>query len=373
MNYDVIIVGGGLAGLTSAICLSRAGLSILVLEKNSYPHHKVCGEYVSNEVRPFLENLGLDLKGIGAVFIDRFSISNQKGKLYSTKLPLGGLGISRFTLDEVLFRIAVHHGAHVKFESATEINRYSDYFQVTTKQKVYEGSFVIGAYGKRSILDKKLERPFIDGRSPWLGVKGHYELSGFPKNEVQLHCFQGGYGGLSMTEKGKINFCYLVDYKSFQKEKNIEAFNRKNLTKNPFLKKFLNEATPVFESPLSIAQISFEKKKRVQNGILMCGDGAGLIHPLCGNGMAMAIHSGKLASEGILRFFSDRAYSRLQLEKDYEKQWKANFGRRLYFGRKVQGLITNTLLTNLAFSLVPNSELFLSSIIKQTHGKPILV
>ena len=52
---DIIIIGGGLAGLTSAIQLARAGLSVLLLEKHSYPLHKVCGEYVSNEVRPFLE------------------------------------------------------------------------------------------------------------------------------------------------------------------------------------------------------------------------------------------------------------------------------------------------------------------------------
>ena len=55
--YDVVIIGGGLAGLTCALHLSRKGVDVLLIEKNTYPHHKVCGEYVSNEVLPYLKRL----------------------------------------------------------------------------------------------------------------------------------------------------------------------------------------------------------------------------------------------------------------------------------------------------------------------------
>ena len=60
-KVDVCIIGGGLAGLTAALCLVKSGISVMLIEKNTYPNHKVCGEYVSNEVRPFLEHLGLDI------------------------------------------------------------------------------------------------------------------------------------------------------------------------------------------------------------------------------------------------------------------------------------------------------------------------
>ncbi|MFB0908232.1 MAG: FAD-dependent oxidoreductase, partial [Spirosomataceae bacterium] len=64
-SFDVIIVGGGLAGLSTAIMSRKNGLSVLLIEKYSYPFHKVCGEYISNEVRPFFNFIGLDLEALG--------------------------------------------------------------------------------------------------------------------------------------------------------------------------------------------------------------------------------------------------------------------------------------------------------------------
>jgi len=81
-SYDVIIVGGGLAGLTAAIHLSKAKHTVLVLEKNTYPHHKVCGEYVSNEILPYLEYLGIKFGKNEFIPIDYLKISASNGELF---------------------------------------------------------------------------------------------------------------------------------------------------------------------------------------------------------------------------------------------------------------------------------------------------
>ena len=68
-NFDVIIIGGGLAGLCNAIHLSKFNKKVLLVEKNEYPKHKVCGEYISNEVLPYLDFFEINLFQFGAVNI----------------------------------------------------------------------------------------------------------------------------------------------------------------------------------------------------------------------------------------------------------------------------------------------------------------
>lgn len=372
-HYDVIIVGGGLAGLTSALHLSKEGYSVLVCEKQSYPHHKVCGEYVSNEVMPYFEKLGVSLVEANAVSIDTLQLTTQKGKSITTKLPLGGMGISRFCLDNLLYKKAHASGAKFKFQNVTSIRFQKDRFKVkTAENKVFSARFVIGAYGKRSILDKQLDRDFIHRKASWLGVKAHYDYNEFPENRVALHNFKGGYAGLSKTETGVVNFCYLASYQSFQREKNIDDFNRKVVMKNPFLASFLNNAKPVFDQPLTIAQISFGPKKSIENHILMCGDTAGLIHPLCGNGMAMAVHSAKIVSELIHKFMTHKGYHRHQLELDYDKQWNKTFGRRLWWGRQLQAILLSDGLSNIAMVSAIKTPGLLKKLIQNTHGEPLI-
>lgn len=371
-QYDVIVVGGGLAGLTAAIDLSLKGHSVLVFEKQKYPHHKVCGEYVSNEILPYLRQLGMSLEAYNAVEITDFMLSTVEGKAMETGLPLGGMGISRYAFDHLLYLRAVEAGAVFQFQSVASVIYKNLIFEVVTdSNETYTSNLVIGAYGKRSGIDKVLNRDFADKKSSWLAVKAHYTHDNFPRHVVALHNFKGGYGGLSKTETGAVNFCYLTSYASFQKEKTIDSFNVNVVSQNPFLRDFLKEATPIFEAPLTIAQISFHPKKAVENHMLMCGDTAGLIHPLCGNGMAMAIHSAKIAADLIDNFLKKDNQQRSQLENSYQIQWNRHFRRRLWVGRRLQSLLLNSNLSAIALSAMITQPRLLQQLIKTTHGKLI--
>lgn len=372
-HFDVIVVGGGLAGLTAAIDLALKGHRILVVEKRRYPHHKVCGEYVSNEVVPYLDFLGVSLESAGAVNIKNLKLSTERGKCMETRLPLGGKGISRYKFDYLLYQRALDIGVVFEFDSVISATfKDSDFDVITDKNKTFTSSVVIGAYGKRSILDKALKRDFVSKKSSWLAVKSHYSHPGFPEDTVALHNFRGGYGGLSRTEKGAVNFCYLVSYDSFRKEASIDSFNTNVVSKNPFLKAFLKEGKPIFDAPLTIAQISFHPKKAVENHMLMCGDTAGLIHPLCGNGMAMAIHSAKIAAELINNFLKKKNQGRMELENEYRTQWRQHFGRRLWLGRRLQSLLLKPTMSAIAMSAMIEQPGLLHKLIKGTHGKPII-
>ena len=370
-TFDVIIVGGGLAGLTNAIHLSKFKQRVLLIEKNSYPKHKVCGEYISNEVLPYLNSLGIDPIKEGAKKISKVQVSTTKGDLIKAELPLGGFGMSRYFLDSLLLKKARFNGVQVLKDSVDSIRFKNEVFTVQTKDsKSFQSKIAIGAFGKRSVLDLKMDREFIKKKSPYLAVKLHVK-GDFPENLIALHNFKGGYCGVSKVENNSINLCYITEYNSFKKHKNITDFQKQVVFKNKHLKKIFEESTSVFEKPLTISQISFETKKPVENHIIMCGDTAGMIHPLCGNGMGMAITSARLASVRILQFLNGEIKTRESLEKQYFKDWNNEFKTRLKTGHLIASLFRSQTVSQIAYSILKIIPFLLPKMIQFTHGKQI--
>ena len=371
-NADILIIGGGLAGLVGAIHLSKAGLSVMLVEKNEYPKHKVCGEFISNEVLPYLQHLDADPLTIGAKKINRFLLSTTRGKTVEAKLPMGGFGISRYTLDHFLYQKAIENNCTVIQDAVTDISFSDELFRVTTKEgKELTAKIAIGAYGKRSNLDVKIDREFIKNKSPFIGVKTHLK-GDFPDDLVALHNFKGGYCGVSQVENGNLNVCFLANYKTFQQYKNIETYKQEVLYKNKHLKAVFENSTPAFEQPLTISQVSFSNKSAVENHMLMCGDAAGMIHPLCGNGMAMAIHSAKIAAELLVEYFNKKI-SRQELEVAYTQQWRKEFKSRITTGRVLQAFFGKDNIARVMMYGLTHIPGVLPAIIKRTHGNPLNV
>ena len=215
-----------------------------------------------------------------------------------------------------------------------------------------------------------MNRKFIQKRSPYLAVKTHVKGS-FPENIVALHNFKGGYCGVSKIEDNSINLCYIAEYDSFKKYKNITAFQEQVVFKNKHLRKIFTESKPVFEKPLTISQISFETKNAVEDHIIMCGDTAGMIHPLCGNGMGMAIASARLASTLILQFLNGEIATREALENQYIRAWNKEFKTRLNAGHFIARLFRNQTVSQIAYSILTIATFLLPKIIQFTHGKQI--
>lgn len=367
---EILIIGGGLAGFTAAIDLSKRNFDVILFEKNEYPKHKVCGEFISNEVLPYLESLDLDIESLQPTKIHKTHLSTHSGKTIKSDLPLGGFGVSRYTLDNYLYNKFITLGGKVIKDTVTSIDFLKDSFTISTQSnRTFTSKIVLGAFGKRSNVDIKLNRKFIQQKSPWLAVKAHYR-GDFPNDLVGLHNFNGGYCGVSKVENGTINICYLVQYESFKKYKNIEEFQENVMYKNKNLETIFKESKILFENPLTISQISFEDKPKIENHILMIGDAAGLIHPLCGNGMAMAIHSAKISSELVTEFLQSKI-SRTVLESKYEAIWNETFSKRIKFGRFLSKLLLNAYLSKITMQLLITFPFLLPIIIKKTHGKPI--
>lgn len=369
--YPVIIIGGGLAGLVSAIHLSKFNIQVLLIEKNSYPKHKVCGEYISTEVLPYIKSLGFNPFDFGAKAIHNFELTTNSNKKISSKLPLGGFGISRYKMDYELSKLALKNGVQILQDTVTDVNFSNNQFTISTKNNGGFSSLIaIGAFGKRANLDVKLNRSFIKQQSPYLAVKTHAKIT-FKEDLVALHNFKGGYCGVSMVEEDRINLCYIANFKSFKKHKDIDAFQQQVVFKNKSLNYIFQNADMCFEQPLTISQISFQTKNPVENHMIMCGDTAGMIHPLCGNGMAMAIRSAQMASLVIIDYLHKKISSRSEMEKQYSKMWDTAFKTRLKTGHILAYLFRQEWLAPMLLGLISYFPILLPLIIKRTHGKPM--
>jgi flavin-dependent dehydrogenase len=374
MNQSkVVIIGGGLAGLTAAIHLRKLDIPVTLIEKNTYPKHKVCGEYISNEVLPYFQWLNILVENLKPTHINKLQFSTVSGKTINADLPLGGFGVSRYALDYFLCQKAVADGCQTIHESVENVDFQNDEFTITTLEgTTMQSTFVIGAFGKRSNIDIRLNRNFIQQKSPWLAVKAHYGGC-FPNGIVGLHNFKGGYCGVSKVEDNRINICYLASYETFKEHKNSDWYQKEVMEQNPQLKALFQSTKLLFDKPLTISQISFEQKEPVENHILMIGDTAGLIHPLCGNGMAMAIHSAKIAVEAIDDLLKEKIKTRTALEQNYTQHWNKTFKNRLQTGRLLANILLKPKLSDILFRIVMIAPFLLPIIIKRTHGKPITI
>ncbi|MFD2826552.1 NAD(P)/FAD-dependent oxidoreductase [Leeuwenhoekiella polynyae] len=368
-NLNIAILGGGLAGLTAAIHLKKAKYDVQVFEKERYPKHKVCGEYLSNEIIPYWQKLGVDPFNWGAVEISELHFTTSEGKNIKTALPLGGFGISRYMLDSKMAEVAQEAGCKFIFKTVESVVLDETFTIKTQDNSQYKADLVIGSFGKRSNLDISLSRKFMKQKSPWLGVKMHYKAK-VNSQTVQLHNFEGGYCGISQVEDNSVNVCYLTHMDAFKKWGNLNNFQNQVLRQNPYLDAFFSEATPLFEKPLSISQVSFQQKQLVENHVLMCGDSAGLIHPLCGNGMAMAVVGAKILSECIIEYQQSNQ-NRSQLETNYSKKWNAEFTARLRTGRVLQRILLNKTATNYSLKALQTFPIMMDKLIASTHGKPV--
>jgi flavin-dependent dehydrogenase len=368
---QIIIIGGGLAGLTNAILLAKADFEVTLIERKKFPFHRVCGEYVSNEVLPFLKNIGIHPQDLGASKISKLVVTAPNGNALKADLDLGAFGISRYLLDFELFKKASALG--VKFLEETKVVdiRFSDEkFEVETNQQTLICDLVIGAFGKRSNLDQKLNRKFFYQRSPYVGVKYHIKTD-FPEDTIQLDNFKGGYCGLNKIDNDAYCLCYLAENKYLKEFGSISSMEDNIIKQNPHLKYVFNNSTFIWDKPETINEISFEQKSLIENHILMCGDTAGMIAPLCGNGMAIAIHSAKILSDCIIGICSEGVNpdKRKNLEQLYQQKWNSEFAFRLKTGRTIQQLFGHNFLTQIAITGLKMFPSLAQQIVKKTHGQ----
>ncbi|MFA9213202.1 MAG: NAD(P)/FAD-dependent oxidoreductase [Candidatus Methylacidiphilales bacterium] len=373
-NYQCIIIGGGLGGLTLAIQLAKKGFQVALFEKETYPYHKVCGEYIAMESWNYLESCGIPLSELNLPRLKKLKVSAPNGNFIEHQLNPGGFGISRFKLDHLLANEARKQGVILVENCKVQqiINQEPTVYEVQTDLGNFTTPIVIGSYGKRSNLDIKLNRSFITNKATgldnYIGIKYHVNAN-LPNDVIELHNFKDGYCGISKIEDDRYCMCYLTTAKNLKlNHGNIKLMEENILHKNIFLQKYFTEFESYYKEPLAISQVNFSNKTQSENGIIMLGDAAGLITPLCGNGMSMAMHASKILSD-LLPYFFENEINNTQLIDKYTQSWKNQFKTRLWIGRQIQAVFGNPILTNLLITTLKPMPFAVNKLVSLTHGK----
>lgn len=330
-RYDVGIIGAGIAGSCLAILLADAGKSVVVFEKEEYPSHKVCGEFISLESYDFFKSLGLPLDDWNLPIIKNLRLTSQKGGELNTALNIGGFGLSRYKLDFELAEQMKRSGVH--FHPKTKVREVTKGV-ISSSKGDFEADLIIGSHGKYA--SGYLKNPKSAAKSNYIGVKYHIK-GNFRDDLISLHSFDGGYCGMSKIEDDLYCLCYLTDASKLKDNQNdINALEENILFKNEKLKETYQQAEFVWDKPLVISNVKFNKQSLFNDDMLFVGDAAGSISPLSGNGMSIAARSALVLSQLIL---DESNFAKLTSR--YNREWDRNFG-----GRVNKAELLNTIMLN---------------------------
>ena len=311
MTTDVLVIGGGPAGVAAAIQLARGGAQVTLFEREHAPTHKVCGEFLSGEALLYLQQLGIDVCALEAVPLHTVRLAGNAHTTEST-LPFTAMSLTRRTLDSELLWIAEYSGVNVRRKCPVEhLARAGNAWQAALAGgETVHAAAVFLASGKHDIRGHARpagkQRGMVAFKMYWrLGPSEALSLG----NAVELVTYPGGYAGLQPVESGLANLCCLIHTDWLRQHKaRWDHLLDHMCSESPHLRRRLCAAVPQLAHPLTIASIPYGFVRKASDGLWYLGDQAVVIPSFTGDGMSLALHSGMLAAEMYLRKTSAQHY-----------------------------------------------------------------
>ncbi|WP_211748284.1 FAD-dependent oxidoreductase [Paenibacillus sp. Marseille-Q4541] len=346
-QVDVVIMGAGIGGSSAAIQLAEKGHHVLLLDRQEFPRHKTCGEFMSPETKEMLKFIGVDplQLGIKPATMNRARIVLQNGKEMEARLPGQALGISRYDLDLMLHAKAQESGVDIKTKvMITNIEQLEDQsYVIETKQGqslvTYRAKAVIGAYGIRKPRGihsaQETEQTALKNAEVFVGIKSHY--TGIQaEDEVELYFCDGGYVGISPVGNGVVNIAALLSLDSVQRSgKSVKDILSGAAFTNSRLSHRLAEGVAVEGTQVSISPVRLSEVPEPWSFFPHIGDAMLMIPPLCGDGMSIALRSSMICSAVTDQYLHGKL-TYLEWESHYTMNAKREFTDLLHRAKIVQ-------------------------------------
>jgi geranylgeranyl reductase family protein len=300
-DYDVIVVGGGPGGSTAARFCAKAGLKVLIIEKEKFPRYKPCGGCLSTKTAHLL---GLNLTSVieNTIYGSKFTYRSKDPFFIETKDPIAFL-VMRDRFDQLLINNAVEEGAEIlEGEKVTGVEEKGDGVEVElAKGKRFHSRYLIGADGAESVVARSLSLSSPKNDANGIAIESEIPFDSsihFPQKELQfIHLDFGrmpnGYGWV-FPKKEYLSIGIGGMFRETKKMNPRQYFSDflKGLDYIPKGKtgRVMGHLLPSF----------YDANQKVSQGrFLLVGDAAHLMDPLQGEGIYYAIRSGMLAAEAI--------------------------------------------------------------------------
>lgn len=310
---DVLVVGLGPAGATAAYELSRAGISVIALEKDTHPRYKVCGGGLSARIDHIL---GSDFHSVVEQTIHgvQFTYQGKEPLLIEADGPLAYM-VMRDRFDHLLVEKAQQAGVSIyQDEPVVDCISLVDGVEITTERGRYRAKVVIGADGANSRVAQRLFPGRRARRSPALESEVHTDrVSAYPGERriaVDVGATNRGYAWV-FPKKNRLS----VGIGDFHgRPSSLKCMFHRFIMRDQELSGLA--IPPAFGHPLPLydAPHAMSAQSLVRGRAVLVGDAAHLVDPLFGEGIYYAIRSGQMAAAAVLGTLSDPGRSLLDYE-----------------------------------------------------------